>query len=434
MARTKQVKTAKEVEKLSRIPGKTHPVGPGLYLQTKNGGASWLGRYARHGKTHWPGYGSYPQVSLADAWARRNADHVRIHAGGDPVAERRQARTDKQADERPRQKFKAFAQSYIRDHERSWRNPVHARQWPSSLQNYAYDAIGGMWLDEITSHHAVNMLRPIWYDKAETARRVRGRCEAIWDAAKVLGYCGDVLKGHSCGDNPFRLAGNIRLLLPIERNGRRQVRHHPALPYQEIPAFMARLRSEAGMSAKALEFVILTWVRTGDIIGQKGRTDDRPPMLWKHVDLDAQIWKIDATKTEAELKVPLSGAAMAVLRSVRGLDPEIVFPSPDRRGRPLSNGAMLLLLDRMGYGHVTVHGFRSCARDWASECTNFPSEVCEMALAHAIEDDVEAAYRRGDLFVKRRHLMEAWASHCSGAHDGNVIDLGSKNDLVSKTA
>jgi hypothetical protein len=206
------------------------------------------------------------------------------------------------------------------------------------LKTYAYPVIGDMWLDEITSEHAVSLLRPIWYTKRETARRVRGRCERIWDAAKVLKLCN--------GENPFRLAGNIELLLPTDKKKKRKVEHHPALDYRTMPEFMTKLRTLESTSAKTLEFLILCWVRTGDIIGQKGRDEDRPPMMWKHVDLDVQIWTIPATKTDGQHKVPLSNAAMAVLRSVQGLDPEIVFPSPDRKGRALSNGAMSALLDR----------------------------------------------------------------------------------------
>jgi integrase len=384
---------------------------------------SWLGRYVIGGKEYWPGYGSYPEVSLADARAKRDADCARIHAGGNPVAERKQAREKNRIDERPRKKFREFSETFIADHESSWLNPVHRKQWSATLKVYVYPVIGDFSCDEITSEHAVKMLRPIWYTKAETARRVRGRCEKIWDAAKVLKLCS--------GENPFRLAGNINLLLPTDKKQKRKVKHHPALDYEIVPAYIKRLRSLETVSAKALEFAILTWARTGDIIGQKGRDDDRPPMMWKHVDLDAQIWTIPATKTDAQHRVPLSDAAMAVLRSMQGLDPEIVFPSPDRKGRSLSNGAMLALLDRMGHGDVTVHGMRSAARDWAAECSNFPSEVCEMALAHAIESDVEAAYRRGDLFVKRRHLMEAWAKYCGSAQAGNnVVDLPTQRETA----
>lgn len=408
--------TAKEVEQLAKAPGKpVRRVEQGLYLQCKSGGVSWLGRYYRDGKEHWPGYGPYPEVSLAAARARRDADRTHVNAGGNPVIERRQVRAAQQAEERPRKKFKAFAMTYIGDHESEWKNPIHRKQWPQSLKAYAYPVIGDLWLDEISSEDAVKMLRPIWYEKYETAKRVRGRCEKIWDAARVLKLC--------AGDNPFRLAGNIGLLLPSERKRKRKVKHHPALAYARVPEFMTRLRAIDTTSAKALEFVVLTWVRTGDIIGQRGRDQDRPPMQWSHVDPDTQIWTIPATKTDVEHKVPLSDAAMAVLRSVKGLDPAIVFPSPDRRGQPLSNNAMLALLDRMGYGDVTVHGMRSSARDWASECTNFSNEVCEMALAHQIEDDAEAAYRRGELLVKRRHLMNAWAKYCDGVPVADVIAL-----------
>jgi integrase len=397
--------TAKEVAKLATRAG-THGVARNLILQSSGATASWLGRHQIRGRTWWPGYGSYPEVSLADALERRDADRSRIRKGFDPWQEKDRERAEKAADARPRKKFHAFADGYIDDHKSSWRNPVHAAQWPSSLAAYAYPTIGDMWLDEITNAHAVTMLRPIWQTKAETAGRVRGRCERIWDAAKVLGFC--------AGENPFRLAGNIKLLLPTEKKKKHKVRHHPALAWKLTPQFIAELRERPGTAARALEFLILCWVRTGDIIGQKGRDGDRPPMMWAHVDLDAQLWTIPATKTEGEHRVPLSDAAMAVLSRVKGLDENIVFPSPDKPGKPLSNGAMLRMMQRMGYVDATPHGFRSTAKDWLRDATTFPDWLGEVALAHVEGDKVAAAYNRTDAFVRRRHLMNAWADFCAG--------------------
>jgi integrase len=405
--------TVKEIEKLARQPG-VHRVSKNLILESRGVSASWTGRHQISGRTWWPGYGAYPEVTLATALEKRDADRKRIRNGFDPWEERDAERAAKRESERPRKNFRLFAQSYITDHEAIWNNPTHRKQWPASLRAHVYPAIGALWMDEITTEDAVNLLRPIWYKVPETARRVRGRCEAIWAAGKVLGYCS--------GDNPFRLDGNIKLLLPRERNQKSKAGHHAALPWQEIPQFMADLSARDGTAARALEFLILCWVRTGDIIGQKGRDEDRPPMRWEHVDLEAQLWTIPGTKTGGQHRVPLSDAAVQVLRSVRGLDPEIVFPSPGKQGQPLSNNAMLTVLKRMGRTDVTTHGFRSSAKDWASETTSFPREVTEMALAHEIESDVEAAYRRGDLFVKRRHLMAAWADYC-GNSPADVIPL-----------
>jgi len=275
---------------------------------------------------------------------------------------------------------------------------------------------GDMPVDEITTEHVYEVLKPIWYTKQETARRIRGRIERILGFAKPLGL--------RSGENPARLPDNIALLFP-KREKKRKVKHHPAMPYTQIPAFMAELREQESTSGKALEFTILTAVRTGDIIGND--RDDRPPMKWSHVDLDGRLWTIPATKNDEEHKVPLSDPAVAVLKSVKafGLDSDLVFPSLNRKGRPLSNNAMLALLDRMGHGDVTVHGMRSTFRDWAAECTNFPRELAERVLAHTIGDETERAYQRGDLLNKRRNLMEAWASYCTrpAAPTGKVLSM-----------
>ena len=261
----------------------------------------------------------------------------------------------------------------------------------------------------------MKVLESIWSSKPETASRLRGRIEAILGWASVRGY--------RTGDNPARWRGHLDHLLPA--TGRvRKVRHHAALPYGELPAFMAELRKREGIAARALEFLILTAARTGDIIGND--RDDAPPMRWEHVDLDARVWTIPKTKTGAAHKVPLSDAAVAVLTGMRALGfGEIVFPSTDRPGRPLSNGGMLSVLERMGRGDLTAHGFRATFKTWASERTNFAREVVEAALAHAISDKLEAAYRRGDLFEKRRRLMTAWAEYAgSTLVTSTVVTIG----------
>ena len=387
-----------------------HLVDAGLYLQIKNGARSWIHRYTFKGKARWSGLGSYPQLSLAGARDRRDDERKQLRHGIDPVAERKRKRCEKPADQ-AKKKFREVAKDFIANNESSWKNAVHRRQWTSTLEMYVYPVIvpgglkfGDMPVDEITTEHVYEVLKPIWYTKQETARRIRGRIERILGFAKPLGL--------RSGENPARFDDNIALLFP-KREKRRRVKHHPAMPYTQIPAFMAELREQESTSAKALEFTILTAVRTGDIIGND--REDRPPMKWPHVDLDGRVWTIPATKNDEEHKVPLSDPAVAVLQSVKalGLDSEFVFPSLGRNGRPLSNNAMLALLDRMGHGDVTVHGMRSTFRDWAAECTNFPRELAEKALAHTIGDRVEAAYRRGDLFEKRRKLMDAWAAFCA---------------------
>ncbi len=237
---------------------------------------------------------------------------------------------------------------------------------------------------------------------------------------------------HGCsaqGDNPARWKGHLDQLL-LARSKVRKVRHHAALSYADLPAFMTALRGQEGIAARALEFTILCGVRTGDVIGSN--RDDAPPMRWDHVDLHAAIWTIPKTKSGAEHKVPLSGAAVDLLRAIgKHKLSEVVFPSPNKPGEPLSNGAMLALLGRMGpqYAAFTVHGFRATFKTWASERTNFPREVVEAALAHTISDQLEAAYRRGDFFEKRKRLMTAWAEFCAKAapSTGRVIPLLSKS-------
>jgi integrase len=412
MARTVKLMTAREVEVLARQQG-MHRVDSGLYLQAKGDARSWIHRYQVDGKARYSGLGTWPEVSLADARAKRDDERAKLRAGIDPIDERKQKRTEEQTDERPRKMFKDVAAAYIADNESTWKNPVHRKQWTSSLKTYAYPIIGDMWVDDITTDDVCRVLRPIWYSKQETARRVRGRIESVLGYAKVLGL--------RSGENPARLPDNIALVFPRREKKKQRIKHHPALPYADLPAFMAELRKLESTSAKALEFVILTAVRTGDIIGQD--YEDRPPMKWANVDLRAKLWTIPATKNDGEHRVPLTDAAIAVLRTVQGLDPVIVFPSPDRPGEPLSNNAMLALLDRMGHGDVTVHGMRSTFRDWAAECTSFPREIVEKVLAHTVGDETERAYQRGDLLERRREIMDGWAGYCGPAPAGNVATL-----------
>ena len=253
-------------------------------------------------------------------------------------------------------------------------------------------------------------LEPIWQTKTETASRLRGRIEAVLDWAAVRGY--------RKGENPARWRGHLDKLLPA-RSKVRKVEHHPALPYIEMADFIAALRNQGGTAARSLEFLILTAARTGEVISAP----------WDEVDLDGKLWVVAATRMKAgrEHRVPLSAAAMAVLEQMKEIrESEFVFAG-GKRGKPLSNMAMLAVLKRMGRGDLTTHGFRSTFRDWAAECTNFPREVVEMALAHSIESKVEAAYRRGDLFQKRRQLMEAWARFCQKPRSwADVVPISSR--------
>lgn len=306
--------------------------------------------------------------------------------------------------------FRQEADSYIAAHRSGWRNDKHAAQWSSTLETYAYPTIGSLPVGEVDTALVLRVLEPIWTEKPETAGRVRARIEAILDAAKVRGY--------REGDNPARWKGHLEALLPARRKVRR-VEHHAALPYTEIASFMAALNGQPGNAASLLEFTILTAARTGETLGAR----------WSEVDLKAKVWNIPAERMKGhrEHRVPLSPRAISILTkmsSVRHDVGDFIFPG-SQLGKPLSNMAMLALLRRMKRDDITVHGFRSAFRDWCAEQSNYPNEVAEMALAHAVSDKVEAAYRRGDLFAKRVRLMNEWAKYCSmsASSTTNVVAL-----------
>ena len=292
--------------------------------------------------------------------------------------------------------FKEASASYIASHKAGWRNGKHASQWENTLAAYAEPVLGALSIQAIDTGLVLKVLEPIWSAKPETASRVRGRIEAVLDWAEV--------RGLRRGENPARWRGHLDNLLPATAKVRR-VEHHAALPYAELPGFIAKLRAQEGVAARALEFTILTAARTGDTIGA----------LWDEVNTPDKVWIVPAERMKAgkEHRVPLSPRALAILKDEQEVrTSDYVFPG-GKAGKPLSNMAMTEVLRRMGRGDITVHGFRSTFRDWAAERTNFPSEVVEMALAHAVGDKVEAAYRRGDLFEKRRRLMAEWASYCN---------------------
>jgi integrase len=293
--------------------------------------------------------------------------------------------------------FKQFAEDYIDGREHSWRNPKHRQQWRNTLTAYAYPVIGDLALADIGTPHVLKILEPIWKTKTETASRVRGRVETILDAAKVREY--------RTGENPARWRGHLAEILPARNRLSRG--HHKAMPYDAISAFVARLRDREAVAALALEFTVLTAARSGEVIGA----------TWAEVDLAKAVWTIPARRMKAgkEHRVPLSSRAVAILAEAQklnttGQNDASLFPSA--KSGKMSTMAMSMLLRRMKVD-ATVHGFRSGFRDWSAECTAYAHEVCEMALAHVIGNKAEAAYRRGDLFDKRRRLMEDWANYCS---------------------
>jgi integrase len=378
--------------------------GGNLYLRVAPGGSKqWMFRYALAGKTRDAGLGPYPTISLIKA--RQEAERCRrlVAAGIDPIAAREEERIAAQTASAKVMTFEDCAKALIVSHEASWKNRKHRAQWSSTLATYVYPQIGSLPVETIDTTLVVKVLGPIWNDKPETASRVRGRIEAVLNWAKVSGY------RDANGQNPAQWRGHLKHLLPA-KTAVREIEHLAALPYKNIAAFMAKLREETTMSARALEFIILTATRTGETLGA----------AWAEIDLEDRVWVIPKERMKAgvEHKVPLSARAITILRAMAEIrEGDLVFPGA-RQGRALSDMSLLMLLRRMGYGDYTTHGFRSSFRDWCAEKTSYAREVAEKALAHRISDAVEAAYRRGDLFEKRRKLMDAWASFCCG---GQVV-------------
>lgn len=355
--------------------------GGGLYLEVEPSGAKrWTLRTVVHGKRKDIGLGGLSWVTLAEA--REKAERLRKIAreGGDPLAERR-----RQA-EIPT--FEQAARTVHADRAPGYRNAKHAAQWLGTLEAYAFPVFGKMRVNIIDTPDVLRALSPIWTTKPETARRVRQRISVVLDWAKAA--------GHRAGDNP--VSGVKHGLKNHERNGSA---HFAALPYQQVGEFMEALRAQEGTAARALEFTILTAARTGEVIGAKH----------EEFDVKAGTWTIppERMKAKREHRVPLSPRAMELVKDHPA--GQYLFPGAKEK-QPLSNMAMLQLLERMKHDSVTVHGFRSTFRDWTSERANYPREVCEMALAHTIGEKTEAAYRRGDLFEKRRKLMLEWARYC----------------------
>jgi integrase len=379
--------------------------GGGLYLQVgPSRTKSWLFRFMLAGQAREMGLGAIDVISLAEARQRAQEARRNLQDGIDPIEARGAARTAERVAGTKAKLFSQCAAEYIAGHRQSWRSEKHAAQWESTLRAHCYPdpPAAPAWRDvpisAIDTGMVLEVLEPIWKTKTETASRLRGRIETILDWATIRGY--------RDGLNPARWKGNLDKTLP-RRSKVAKVRHHPALPFDELPAFMKSLRTYEGTAPRALELIILTATRTGEAIAA----------TWDEFDLRGHAWTIPAERTKSgrEHKVALSGSAVALLRALKAsAHSNLVFPGPSGR-KALSNMACLALLDRMKRRDITVHGFRSSFRDWAAERTNFPRDVVEMALAHVIPDKTEAAYRRGDLFDKRRKLIEAWAQHCERA-------------------
>lgn len=434
MARIEKL-TALKVERLKE-PG-MYPDGRGLYLQvtisSRDGepAKSWIYRYMLRGHAREMGLGPFHTISLSLARDLALKQRQLRLQGIDPIEARRAERARTALAAANSVTFRECAEKYIAAHKAAWSNAKHASQWEATLATYAEPIIGRVSVQAVDTALVMNILEQevtdvvgksssLWTAKPETASRLRGRIESILDWAKVRGY--------RDGENPARWRGHLAKLLPA-RAKIRKIEHHAAIPYAELPELMTIIRAQEGMAARALEFAILTAARTGEVIGAR----------WGEINLADRLWTISAARMKGgrEHRVPLSPRAVEILQEIRADQPGLnsreaarVFVFSGRKlDEPLSNMACLMLLRRFGRSDLTVHGFRSTFRDWAAERTNFASEVAEMALAHAVGDKVEAAYRRGDLFERRRRIMAEWAKFCAipkEVREGDVAPLRAK--------
>lgn len=369
--------------------------GGGLYLQiTRTLAKSWLFRYMRRGVSRGMGLGPIHTVSLADARIKALDVRKMLIEGIDPLDAKKEKRKAERRERLKSLPFRDCANQYIEAHRKSWKNEKHAAQWGSTIEAYANPIIGNLMVPEIDTDEIMRVLEPIWAEKTETATRLRGRIESILAWATVRGY--------RTGLNPARWKGHLDHLLPKPSRLRKK-NHHAALPYAEAPAFMQPLQQQDGAAVRALQLVILTASRTNEVIAARK----------SEFDMQAKIWTIPAERMKAkrEHRVPLSSAALELVKPLIDLGTsEFLFPAAKGNGH-LSNMAMLQLLKRMKREDLTVHGFRSTFKDWARETTDYAREVSEAALAHIIGDQTEAAYARGDLFMKRSRLMQDWADY-----------------------
>lgn len=393
MPRKAKEMTAIEVSRLKTAGMHAVGVVDGLYLQVKPPARTWILRATVGGKRRDMGLGGFPAVTLAKAREAAQEQRDLIKRGVDPILARQEARSALKATAAAARTFTECAVGYVDAKGAEWRNPKHRQQWNATLEQYAYPVVGDMLVRDVSLAHVLRILEPIWKTKTETASRLRGRIEAVLDWATVRGY--------RSGDNPARWRGHLDKLLPAPAKVAK-VEHHEAMDLNEVPGFVAALRAKTGLGARALELLILTAARSGEVRGAR----------WSEIDLKRAEWLVPGERMKAgkDHRVPLASRAVELLRAlprVEGTD--LVFPS--RKNTPLSDMTLTKIMRDMGQEAVP-HGFRSSFRDWASERTNYPREVAEMALAHAIGDKVEAAYRRGELLEKRRRMMADWAAFC----------------------
>ena len=404
----KVAKELKAVEVKRLIKPGLHAVGgvSGLHLQvTKTGARSWILRTKVGAKRRDIGLGGYPDVPLVQAREKARAAKELIQQGIDPVAEKKAVRTALIAAQATNKTFDECAEQFLIKKTTEFSNPKHADQWRNTLATYASPVIGKLAVDAVELPHILKILEPLWQSKTETATRLRGRIEAVLAYATVSKY--------RSGDNPARWQGNLDAVLP--KPGKlKKVKHHKAIPWQEIGPFVQSLRERKGTGAKALEFTILTAARSGEVRGAK----------WDEIDLANKTWTIpaDRMKTSKEHMVPLCDDALTILASLpRFAGNELVFPGA--RGGILSDVGLTKPIRAIG-SDATVHGFRSTFRDWCAESTSYPNEVAEMALAHTVSSAVERAYRRGNLLAKRARLMRDWCRYInSPVSSGEVVGI-----------
>jgi integrase len=378
--------------------------GADVLLQvTPQGVKSWCYRYTLGGRTRVIGLGPVHRVSFEDAKKRSRKIRVLLDDRIDPLAERDRLRTEQALQQVQRMTFRACAAEFIKDHRASWKSDKHAAQWAATLETYAYPALGDIPVSDITVTHVRKVIDPIWHTKNETADRVRSRLE------KVLGWA--TVHGYRAGENPARWSGHLSEVFP-RRAAVRDIKHHPALPYVELPQFMRLLERTPGIGSWVMRFLILTATRTTEARAAE----------WVEFDLHQRLWCIPAErmKTARPHRVPLSLPAIEILQALKAIDD--AHPTPSKYvfngqtwGKQPSEAIMLSLLKRLGRNDIVPHGFRSTFRDFIAEKTQFPREVAEAALAHTLKDKTEAAYQRGDYLTKRMAMMDAWAFFCMSA-------------------
>ncbi len=389
--------TAAQVAKTKK-PG-FYPDGGGLYLQIIRGTdgdprKSWIFRFrSPTGRMRDMGLGSAGVIELAKARIRADAARALVADNIDPIEHRNAEQLRAASEASTAVTFKQAAERFLDAHKHTWVNAKHVQQWENTLENYVYPAFGNVAVGNVNVDLVLRVIEPIWKEKTETASRVRSRIERVLDWATA--------RGLREGDNPARWRGRLENVLPSRAPGK----HHAALPFKEVPAFVAELRKREGIGAIALRFTILTAARTSEVRGA----------IWSEINLEEKTWNVPAERMKAKRvhRVPLAIDAIDLLHSVKldRLGTDFVFPGL-KASKPLSDMTLLAAL-KQSHPHLTVHGFRSAFRDWVAECTDFPGEVAEAALAHVVGDKVEAAYRRGDLFEKRRALMDSWARYCA---------------------